>query len=111
MRTVLRHPRYYPHLSATLIRSSAYFLFASPTHPVNGTVITPEINRTLELYININVSLEKLRFGDAITELLRVIRSHGLRLPGQLVLLFKALAMSEAFCKLSLPKRALQIII
>jgi predicted unusual protein kinase regulating ubiquinone biosynthesis (AarF/ABC1/UbiB family) len=47
----------------------------------------------LELYVD--VSLEKLRFGDAVGEVLRLVRRHGLRLPGTLVLFFKALAMCE----------------
>jgi ubiquinone biosynthesis protein len=47
----------------------------------------------LELYVD--VSLDKLRFGEAIGEVLRLVRSHGLRLPGTLVLFFKALAMCE----------------
>ena len=47
----------------------------------------------LELYVD--VSLEKLRFGEAIGEVLQLVRRHGLLLPGTLVDFFKALAMCE----------------
>jgi ubiquinone biosynthesis protein len=47
----------------------------------------------LELYVD--VSLEKLRFADAIGEVLQLVRRHGLCLPGTMVLFFKALAMCE----------------
>jgi predicted unusual protein kinase regulating ubiquinone biosynthesis (AarF/ABC1/UbiB family) len=47
----------------------------------------------LELYVD--VSLEKLRFGEAIGEVLQLVRRHGLLLPGTLVYFFKALAMCE----------------
>lgn len=65
----------------------------APTHPVDLAVITSEINRMLELYVN--VSLEHVRFGAAVGELLQLVRRHGLRLSGTLVQFFKALAMCE----------------
>jgi ubiquinone biosynthesis protein len=65
----------------------------APTHPIDRAVITREIDRMLELYVD--VSLEHVRFGDAIGELLQLVRRHGLRMPGNLVLFFKALAMCE----------------
>jgi ubiquinone biosynthesis protein len=65
----------------------------APTHPVDFAVIESEINRMLGLYVN--VSLEHVQFGAAIGELLQLIRRHGLRLPGTLVQLFKALMMCE----------------
>jgi ubiquinone biosynthesis protein len=65
----------------------------APTHPTDRAVITSEIDRMLERYVD--VALENVRFGDAIGELLDLIRRHGLRLPGNLAQLFKALAMCE----------------
>jgi ubiquinone biosynthesis protein len=65
----------------------------APEHPVDRALISREIDRVLELYVD--VSLEKLRFGEAIGEVLKLVRHHGLRLPGTLVLFFKALAMCE----------------
>jgi predicted unusual protein kinase regulating ubiquinone biosynthesis (AarF/ABC1/UbiB family) len=56
-------------------------------------VIGREIDRVLELYVD--VSLEKLRFGEAIGEVLQLVRRHELLLPGTLVDFFKALAMCE----------------
>src|SRR5262249_37162399 len=47
----------------------------------------------LELYVD--VSLEKLQFGEAINEVLQLVRRHGLRLPGAFVQFFKALGMCE----------------
>ncbi len=64
-----------------------------PTRPIDRAVVTREIDRMLELYVD--VSLEHVRFGDAIGELLQLVRRHGLRMPGNLVLFFKALAMCE----------------
>lgn len=65
----------------------------APRHPIDRDLITSEINRMLELYVD--VSLEHLRFGDAIGELFQLVRRHRLILPGTLVLFFKALAMCE----------------
>jgi ubiquinone biosynthesis protein len=65
----------------------------TPTHPIDRALITSEIDRMLELYID--VSLENVRFGAAMGELLQLVRRHGLRVPGNLVQFFKALAMSE----------------
>jgi ubiquinone biosynthesis protein len=65
----------------------------APRHPIDRDQIAGEINRMLQLYVN--VSLENVRLGDAITELLEVVRRHRLRLPGTFVQFFKALAMCE----------------
>jgi ubiquinone biosynthesis protein len=65
----------------------------APAHPIDQDLITREIDRILVLYVD--VSLEHLRFGAAISELLQLVRRHGLRLPGALVQFFKALAMCE----------------
>jgi ubiquinone biosynthesis protein len=65
----------------------------APTHPVDLALITTEIDRMLGLYVN--VSLDKIQFGAAIGELLHLVRRHQLRLPGNLVQFFKALAMCE----------------
>jgi ubiquinone biosynthesis protein len=65
----------------------------APQHPIDRDVITREIDRILELYVD--VSLENLRFGEAINEVLQLVRRHGLRLPGALVQFFKALGMCE----------------
>jgi ubiquinone biosynthesis protein len=65
----------------------------APGHPIDRDLITREIDRILELYVD--VSLEHLRFAEAIGELMQLVRRHGLRLPGALVQFFKALGMCE----------------
>lgn len=65
----------------------------APTHPVDRAALAMEIDRMLERYVA--VTLEELNFGEAITQLLDLIRRFGLRLPGNLALLFKALVMTE----------------
>jgi ubiquinone biosynthesis protein len=64
-----------------------------PRHPIDRDLITSEIDRMLKLYVD--VSLENLRFGDALGELFQLVRRHGLRLPATLVQFFKTLAMCE----------------
>jgi ubiquinone biosynthesis protein len=65
----------------------------APTHPVDRAALAAELDRMLERYVA--VTLEELRFGEALGELLDLIRRFELRLPGNLALLFKALAMTE----------------
>jgi ubiquinone biosynthesis protein len=65
----------------------------APTHPVDRAALTAEIDRMLERYVP--ATLEEMRFGEALGELLELIRRFGLRLPGNLALLFKALAITE----------------
>lgn len=66
---------------------------ASPAHPVDRAAIVTEVDRMLERYVG--ESLENVRFGEAIGELLDLIRRHRMRLPGNYALLFKALIMTE----------------
>jgi len=65
----------------------------APQHPIDRGLITREIDRILELYVD--VSLENLRFAEAMSELMQLVRRHRLRLPGAMVQFFKALAMCE----------------
>jgi ubiquinone biosynthesis protein len=65
----------------------------SPTHPVDRAAFAAELDRMLERYVA--VTLEDLRFGEALAAMLELIRRFELRLPGNLALLFKALAMTE----------------
>lgn len=69
----------------------------APTRPVDRALITSEIDRMLQQYVD--VSLENVRFGDAMKELIQLVRRHGLRVPGNLVLFFKALAMCEGILR------------
>lgn len=65
----------------------------APSHPIDRAALAAELDRMLERYVA--VTLDDLRFGEALADLLELVRRFGLRLPGNLALLFKALAMSE----------------
>jgi ubiquinone biosynthesis protein len=65
----------------------------APQHPIDRDLITREIDRILSLYVD--VSLENLRFAEAMGDLMQLVRQHRLRLPGALVQFFKALGMCE----------------
>ncbi len=65
----------------------------APTHPIDRAALSAEIDRMLERYVP--ATLEEMHFGEALGEMLELIRRFGLRLPGNLALLFKALAMTE----------------
>jgi ubiquinone biosynthesis protein len=69
----------------------------APTRPVDRAAITSEIERILALYVD--VALARLHFGEAVNDLLRLVRDHGLRLPGNLVQFFKALSMCEGILR------------
>ena len=66
---------------------------AAPSHPIDRAAIVTEIDRMLERYIGEN--LENVAFGEAIGELLELIRRYRMRLPGNYALFFKALIMTE----------------
>lgn len=65
----------------------------APTRPIDRAALSAEIDRLLERYVA--VSLEELRFGTALGDLVDIVRRFGLRLPGNMALLFKALVMCE----------------
>lgn len=65
----------------------------APAHPIDRAALAAELDRMLARYIA--STLDDLRFGAALADLLELIRRFGLRLPGNLALLFKALAMTE----------------
>ena len=87
------------NLFVALTRSDAQSLadrlieITAPEHPIDRDLITREIDRILELYVD--VSLENIRFAEAIRELMQLVRRHRLRLPGAMVQFFKALGMCE----------------
>jgi ubiquinone biosynthesis protein len=66
---------------------------AAPAHPLDRGGIVTEIDRLLERYVG--ETLENVRFGEAIGELLDLVRRNRMRLPGNYALLFKALIMTE----------------
>jgi ubiquinone biosynthesis protein len=66
---------------------------STQNHPVERATIQSEVERMLEQYADL--SLGNVQIGDALGELLELVRRNRLRLPGNLVLFFKALAMCE----------------
>lgn len=82
-----------------IVRSDAHRLtdrlidIAAPQHPIDREAIAIEIQRMLDLYVD--VSLEHVQLGEALGQLLGLVREHRLRMPGTLVNFFKALAMCE----------------
>lgn len=78
---------------------------AAPTHPVDRGAIVTEIDRMLERYVGEN--LERVRFADAIGELLDLVRRHRMRLPGNYALFFKALIMTEGLIETLDPNTSL----
>ena len=62
-------------------------------HPIDRALVTTEIDRMLQQYTS--AALSNVHIGDALGDLLQLVRRHRLRLPGNLVQFFKALAMAE----------------
>ena len=75
------------HLTDSLLQVT------TQAHPVDRAMIQSEVEHMLERYADL--SLGKLQIGDALGELLELVRRNRLRLPGNFVLFFKALAMCE----------------
>lgn len=65
----------------------------APSHPIDRGAMVSDVDRMLERYVG--ESLDNVHFGDAIGELLELIRRNRMRLPGNYALLFKALIMTE----------------
>jgi ubiquinone biosynthesis protein len=65
----------------------------TPMHPIDRALVATEIDRMLQQYAN--AALSNVHIGDALGDLLQLVRRHRLRLPGNLVQFFKALAMAE----------------
>ncbi len=65
----------------------------APRHPVDRPQLTSDVERLLEQYVD--VSFDDVPLGNALGELLHVLRRHQLRLPANLAAFIKALAMCE----------------
>jgi ubiquinone biosynthesis protein len=77
----------------------------APRHPIDRPLITSEIERLLERYVD--VSFDDVPFGNALGEILHVLRAHKLRLPSNLAALFKALVMCEGILQTLDPESSL----
>jgi ubiquinone biosynthesis protein len=65
----------------------------APRRPVDRPQLTSDLERLLERYVD--VSFDDVPLGNALGELLHVLRRHELRLPANLAALIKALVMCE----------------
>lgn len=66
---------------------------AAPRHPIDRPIVTNDVERLLERFVD--VSFDEVPLGNALGELLQILRRHELRLPSNLAALIKALAMCE----------------
>ena len=77
----------------------------APRHPVDRPLLTNELERLLEQYVD--VSFDDVPLGNALGEILHVLRRHQLRLPANLAALIKALVMCEGILQSLDPESSL----
>jgi ubiquinone biosynthesis protein len=77
----------------------------SPRHPIDRPQLTSDVERLLERYVD--VSFDDVPLGNALGELLHVLRRHHLRLPSNLASLIKALVMCEGILQTLEPESSL----
>ena len=77
----------------------------APRHPIDRPLIMSEVERLLERYVD--VSFDDVPLGNALGELLHVLRRHRLRLPSNLASLIKALVMCEGILQTLDPESSL----
>jgi ubiquinone biosynthesis protein len=77
----------------------------APRHPIDRQQITSDVERLLERYVD--VSFDDVPLGNALGELLHVLRRHQLRLPANLAALIKALVMCEGILQSLDPESSL----
>jgi ubiquinone biosynthesis protein len=79
---------------------------APPTQPIDRVALSQELGRLVERYMS--ASLERVQLGGAINDLLELVRRHGLRLPGNVAMFFKAMVMSEALIESIDPDKTIE---
>ncbi len=77
----------------------------APRHPIDRPRLTSDIERLLEQYVD--VSFDDVPVGNALGELLHVLRRHQLRLPANLAAFIKALIMCEGILQALEPESSL----
>lgn len=77
----------------------------APRHPIDRPQLTSDVERMLERYVD--VSFDDVPLGNALGELLHVLRRHKLRLPANLAALIKALVMCEGILQTLDPESSL----
>ena len=88
-----------PRLTDRLIQ------LAPPVRPIDRTALTHKMERLLERYMG--ETLERIEIGVALSEMLEIVRSYGLRSPASLALLFKAVALADGIVTAITPDRPL----
>ncbi|MBV8424620.1 MAG: AarF/ABC1/UbiB kinase family protein [Candidatus Eremiobacteraeota bacterium] len=78
---------------------------APPARPIDRSALTQKVARLLDRYMS--DSLERIEIGVALTEMLEMIRSFGLRSPASLALLFKAVALADGIVLTITPDKPL----
>ena len=77
----------------------------APRHPVDRQQLTSDVERLLEQYVD--VSFDDVPIGNALGELLHILRRHQLRLPSNLAAFIKALIMCEGILQTLDPESSL----
>ncbi|MBV8363722.1 MAG: AarF/ABC1/UbiB kinase family protein, partial [Candidatus Eremiobacteraeota bacterium] len=78
---------------------------APPSRPIDRMALASELGRLLERYLS--TSLARIEIAPALSDMLDLIRSHGLRPPSSLTIFFKTVAMSESIITAVAPERTL----
>ncbi|MBV9403009.1 MAG: AarF/ABC1/UbiB kinase family protein [Candidatus Eremiobacteraeota bacterium] len=78
---------------------------APPSRPIDRMALASELGRLLERYLS--TSLARIEIAPALSDMLDLIRSHGLRPPSSLTMFFKTVAMSESIITAVAPERTL----
>lgn len=77
----------------------------APRRPIDRAQLTSDVERLLERFVD--VSFDDVPLGNALGELLHVLRRHQLRLPSNLAALIKALVMCEGILQTLDPEASL----
>ena len=77
----------------------------SPRHPLDRQRLTSDVERLLEQFVD--VSFDDVPLGNALGELLHILRRHQLRLPSNLAAFIKALVMCEGILQTLDPESSL----
>jgi ubiquinone biosynthesis protein len=77
----------------------------APRRPIDRPQLTNDVERLLERYVD--VSFDDVPLGNALGELLHVLRRHQLRLPANYAALIKALVMCEGILQTLDPESSL----
>lgn len=72
---------------------SVILVLGEPFRPVDESMLRADVREFVENYYG--VTLERLRIGSMLNDFLRIISRHGIRIPGDLLLLIRALVTME----------------